>query len=103
MANKIEAYSAAAAGGQTSAVRPANTTAASKASGGDVQRADSVKLTPDAVQLHELEKTIASIPVANHAKVAQVRQAVASGTYKIDPKAVAAKLTRMEWDLARTQ
>lgn len=102
MANKIEAYSAAAASGQASAVRPASNATSGGASSGNVQRVDSVKLTPDAVQLHQLEKSIASIPVTNRERVAQVRQAIAGGTYKIDPKAIASKLLRMEWDLART-
>ena len=101
MTTKIEAYSGAAASGQASAVRPASNAASGSASSGNVQRVDSVKLTPDAVQLHQLEKSIASIPVADRERVAQVRQSIASGSYKIDPKAVAAKLTRMEWDLAR--
>ncbi|TXH05995.1 MAG: flagellar biosynthesis anti-sigma factor FlgM [Nevskiaceae bacterium] len=102
MTTKIDAYSAAAASGQTGAVRPANTAPHGGSSGGSVQRVDSVKLTPDAMQLHDLEKTIASVPVTNRERVAQVRQSIAGGTYKIDPKAVASKLTRMEWDLART-
>lgn len=102
MTTKIDAYSAAAASGQANAVRPANNAAGGGAGSGSVQRVDSVKLTPDAMQLHDLEKSIASIPVTNRERVAQVRQAIANGTYKIDPKAVASKLTRMEWDLART-
>lgn len=103
MANKIDAYSGTAASGQASAVRPVKLAAnGSNANSGNVERVDSVKLTPDAVQLHQLEKSIASNPVANRERVAQVRQALANGTYKIDPKAVASKLARMEWDLART-
>ena len=103
MANKIDAYSATAPSGQANAVRPAQLAAnGSNANSGNVQRVDSVKLTPDAVQLHQLEKSIASIPVTDRERVAQVRQAIAGGTYKIDPKTIASKLARMEWDLART-
>jgi negative regulator of flagellin synthesis FlgM len=102
MATKIEAYSAAAAGSQTSAPRAVSAVgkSGSSAAGNSVQSIDSVQLTPDALQLSQLEKSISSIPVANNQRVAQVRQAVNDGSYKIDPQSVASKLTRMEWDLA---
>jgi len=103
MATKIDAYSAAASSGPASTVRPANVAAngSSSASSPNVQKVDSVKLTPDAVQLQQLEKAVSSIPVTNKDKVAQVRQALADGTYKIDPGAIAGKLARMELDLAK--
>lgn len=104
MATKIEGYTAAAAGGPAGGMRPVETARPGGQGGdsvGSVQRVDSVKLTPDAMQLHQLEKAIASIPVADHERVAKIRQAIQDGSYKIDPKAVASKLARTEWDLAR--
>jgi negative regulator of flagellin synthesis FlgM len=102
MSTKIEGYST---NGNTPVSAPRTADSGNTAPGANsasVQRVDSVKLTPDAMQLHQLEKSIASIPVADLNRVAKVRQAIHSGSYQIDPRKIAAKLTRMEWDLART-
>ena len=103
MTSKIESYVSASADAGRNTVKSVES--ASRSSGdnspvANVARVDSVKLTPDAVQLQHLEASIARIPVADHQRVAKAKQAIANGTYKVDAQKIAAKLTRMEWDLS---
>ncbi|MFA5942015.1 MAG: flagellar biosynthesis anti-sigma factor FlgM [Sinimarinibacterium sp.] len=61
---------------------------------------DSVRLTDDAKLLQQAERAAAEAPDVDERRVAEIKQAVADGTYQVDPKAIAAKLARMEWDLS---
>ena len=102
MTNKIDAYTNAIAAGRTSArpaVAPTQSATSSDVKPQQVAATDKVSLTGDAHQLQQLEKTIAAIPVADHARVSRVKQAIASGTYAVDTRAVASKLARSEWEL----
>ena len=106
MTHKIDAYNnASLATGRTAAkpgVAPAPGTGISSAGkAAEVAPVDKVSLTSDAHQLQQLEKTIAAIPVADHARVSRVKQAIASGGYKVDSQDVAKKLARTEWELRR--
>jgi negative regulator of flagellin synthesis FlgM len=65
--------------------------AASKA-----QTADHVTLTDSARSLQKIEEAVAKAPVVNAEKVAAVKQAISSGTYKIDAGRVAGKLLKYE-------
>jgi negative regulator of flagellin synthesis FlgM len=58
---------------------------------------DTVQLTDDAKSLSTLHKTLDSIPGVNHSRVASIKQAVAEGRYKIDPEAIASRLSHFEW------
>jgi negative regulator of flagellin synthesis FlgM len=60
------------------------------------QTGDHVTLTDSARSLQKLSEAIASAPVVNAAKVASIKQAVNSGTYKIDAGSVADKLLKSE-------
>lgn len=60
------------------------------------QTADHVTLTDSARSLQKIEEAVAKTPVVNAAKVAAVKQAINSGTYKIDPAQVAGKLLKYE-------
>jgi len=60
------------------------------------QRSDHVTLTDSARSLQKIEETIAKAPVVDTAKVAAIKQAVSSGTYKIDTGRVADKLLQFE-------
>lgn len=101
MTPKIGSYVNNAAEGTRANVQPMD---AAKTAVGNAARpaavgTDSASFTNDAVQLSRLESSIAQIPVADHARVAQVRQAIADGTYPVDAQKIAAKMARMEWDL----
>jgi len=64
---------------------------------------DKVSLTGDAVRLQQLDRSAASLgkdPPVDGKRVASLRSAIASGRYKVDAEAVAAKMSRLEGDLA---
>ena len=71
------------------ALEPAGATAAS-------QSADHVTLTDSARSLHKIEEAIARAPAVDTAKVAAIKQAVSSGTYKIDTGRIADKILKFE-------
>lgn len=103
MTHKINTYVSATADSARNNVKSVDPEVRSNGSNTavpSVAKADSVKLTPDAVQLHKLESSIAQIPVADHQRVAKVRQTIEDGTYKVDTQKIANKLARMEWDLS---
>jgi negative regulator of flagellin synthesis FlgM len=60
------------------------------------QTADHVTLTDSARSMQKIEEAVAKTPVVNAAKVAAVKQAINSGTYKIDPAQIAGKLLKYE-------
>ena len=60
---------------------------------------DTVRLTGDAVRLQQLDKGSAKSPEIDTQRIAKARAAIASGSYAIDAQQIAAKLTRMDWDL----
>lgn len=52
----------------------------------------SVTLGSTAAQLSSIEKSMSSAPVVNAAKVAEIRQAISEGRFKVNPEAVAGRL-----------
>jgi negative regulator of flagellin synthesis FlgM len=74
----------------------ANDNGVSKAS-----RPDSVNFTPDALQLHQFEKSVSGLPVANPQRIAAIKASLEDGSYTIDPHAIARRLTSMEQDLSK--
>jgi negative regulator of flagellin synthesis FlgM len=57
---------------------------------------DHVTLTDSARSLQKIEEAVAKTPVVNADKVAAVKQAISSGTYKIDAGRVAGKMLQYE-------
>lgn len=78
--------------------RPAPQPAADKADrpAPQAQSADHVSLTPTAQQLRGLEQQIAEQPVVDTQKVNAVKEALASGSFEIDPTRVAGKMMSLE-------
>jgi len=104
MSNKIDAYQSLA--GRTPVTGRAPVKTAQAAVDGNSNKAvasitatDSVSLTGDAVQLQKFEKTLSASPASNSGKVDQLRQAISKGSYQVDAKAVASKLSRFEFTL----
>ena len=62
--------------------------------------ADSLNLTDQTARLQALEKSISELPVVNTQRVEQVQNALATGTFQIDPARVADKLLSFEAGLA---
>jgi negative regulator of flagellin synthesis FlgM len=58
--------------------------------------ADHVTLTDSARSLQKIEEAVAKTPVVNAGKVAAVKQAISSGTYRVDAGRVADKLLKYE-------
>lgn len=64
------------------------------------QRSDtSVSLGSAATQLHSMESSMANTPVVNAAKVAEIKQAISEGRFRVNPEAVAGRLLDTVRDL----
>jgi negative regulator of flagellin synthesis FlgM len=100
--DKISAYSTAepiapVKGSNSNGVVTGKSQGEASASGASTsQTGDTVTLTSSARSLHKIEAAVAKAPVVNAAKVAQVKQAIHSGTYQIDAGRVADKLLQFE-------
>lgn len=62
-------------------------------------RQDSVSITPQAKQLGELQKKAADGPAVDQKKVDELKKAIASGSYKVDPEKLAASIAGFEFEL----
>jgi negative regulator of flagellin synthesis FlgM len=60
---------------------------------------DSVSITPQAKQLNELQKKAADAPVINQKKIDELKKAISSGDYKVDPEKLAASIANFEFKL----
>ena len=68
---------------------------------GDAQQSqaptnDTVELTSGAKLLERLEKSLASLPDVDSARVAEVKAAIENGEYQIDADAIAEAMIRFE-------
>jgi negative regulator of flagellin synthesis FlgM len=63
---------------------------------GSTPHGDTLTLTDSARSLQKIEEAVAKAPVVDAQKVAAVKQAIGSGTYKIDANRVAGKLLKYE-------
>jgi len=59
----------------------------------------SVSLGSTATQLHSMESGMANTPVIDSAKVAEIRQAIGDGRFKVNPEVVADRLIATVRDL----
>jgi negative regulator of flagellin synthesis FlgM len=60
---------------------------------------DSVSITPQAKQLNELQKKAADSPALNQKKIDELKSAITSGDYKINPEKLAASIANFEFEL----
>lgn len=63
----------------------------------------SVSLGSTASQLHSMENNMANAPVVNAAKVAEIKQAIAEGRFKVNTAVVADRLIATVRDLINNQ
>ena len=61
---------------------------------------DAVDLTDTSTALRRAEKSLASQPVVDSAKVDRLRDAIADGSHEVDPQRIADKLVDMESSLS---
>ncbi len=57
---------------------------------------DTVSLTDTAARMRSLENTVATMPVVDSQRVAEIKQAIVEGTYEINPERIAEKMLDME-------
>jgi negative regulator of flagellin synthesis FlgM len=60
---------------------------------------EGVRITDSARQLAALEQAIRALPDVDDAKIAEIRNAIESGTYEVSPERIADKLLRWEKEL----
>ncbi len=76
--------------------KPAQQSVAQPESTGRSSVADTVSLSENAVQLGKVDNIAISAPVVDTQRVEQVKQAIASGNYEVDPAKIADKLMQFE-------
>jgi len=64
---------------------------------------DTVSLTDTAANLQKISLAINELPVVDSQRVESIRQAIANGTYEIDPQRTAEKMIGFEAALAATR
>jgi len=64
---------------------------------------DRVQLSPLSSQLQAIEISMANSPVVDSARVAQIRQAIAEGRFKVNPEVVADHLIRTARELMQSR
>ena len=98
MANNINV------GNPTGLLGSAQRTASQQAGGADRKssaaaqtgNADRVSVTSEATRLREIEEQLMAVPEVNDSKVAEIRKAIADGTFDFNPERVAEKLMAFE-------
>ena len=81
----------------------ASRTGKSTAGGAGTGGGDRVDLSPMSSQLQAIESSMADTPVVDSARVAEIRQAIAEGRFKINPDAVADSLLQTARELLRAR
>jgi negative regulator of flagellin synthesis FlgM len=64
---------------------------------------ENVKLSPLSSQLQAIESSMADTPVVDSARVAEIRQAIAEGRFKVNPDVVADHLLQTARELLRSR
>ncbi|CCE22680.1 flagellar biosynthesis anti-sigma factor FlgM [Methylotuvimicrobium alcaliphilum] len=57
---------------------------------------DRIEITANSGQIKRALDTAASLPVVDNERVASIKQALAEGTYAIDPERIAQKISQFE-------
>lgn len=88
-------------GGATSSgsARPGKGAASAPSSGGG----DRVQLSALSSQMQSIESSMAGTPVVDSARVAEIRQAIAEGRFKVNPDVVADNLLQTARELLRSR
>ncbi len=85
-------------GGSSRAGKSASSSPSSNGAGGE-----RVELSQRSMQLHAMASGMADTPVVDSARVAEIRQALAEGRFKVNPDLVADKLLQTARELLRVR
>jgi len=72
-----------------------------KASSGQQSQSAGVQLSPLGSQLSNIEASLANVPVVDAARVAEIKQAITDGQFKVNPEVVADRLIDTVKELIR--
>ena len=61
-----------------------------------VEAADSLRLTGEATGLQAIQRELSAAPAVDAARVAQVREALQNGSYRINPEAIADRMIALD-------
>jgi flagellar biosynthesis anti-sigma factor FlgM len=83
---------------RVSAVKPAQSTPDSNSASATTSSAneDTVHLTGDAVQIHQLAASVGKTPAFDAKKVSDIKQQISSGKYVVDSRATAGKMLALD-------
>ena len=95
--NSIKSVGSGTVSGGTT--RPSKGTASAPSSGGG----DRVQLSPLSSQLQAVESSMANTPAVDSARVAEIKQAIAEGRFKVNPDVVADHLLQAARELLRSR
>lgn len=84
---------------QQNKVKQQSTQTASSNTQVKISGQDSVSITPQAKQLNELQKKAGDAPVINQKKIDELKKAISSGDYKVNPEKLAASIANFEFKL----
>ena len=76
-----------------------DTAASAKGEEAPAKTGDTVQLTSNAKLLEQLDKTLASLPAIDSARVAEIKTAIENGDYEIDAQAIADAMIRLDRSL----
>ena len=98
MANNINIGNPAGLPGSTqrTASQQANGADPKSSAAAHTGNADRVSVTSEATRLREIEEQLMAVPEVNDSKVAEIRNAIADGTFDFNPERIAEKLVAFE-------
>lgn len=97
--NRLNSSNAVSGTPRTNATKESGKTDAPVATGALAQTSgtgESVKLSSEAQQLQKITDKLSDLPTVNSARVAELKQAIADGSYTVDSNRVASKLLNFE-------
>ncbi len=83
-------------GNRSESVQPNQTPATGADEPSTAKSGESVQLSREAQQLQSISDKLRDQPIVNNERVAQLKQAIAEGSYQVDSKRVAEKLLNFE-------
>jgi negative regulator of flagellin synthesis FlgM len=84
---------------RSEAVKPAGGQGGQRTEAADKAAGDVVSITQSGLLMSKLEELVQSTPVVDGERVAQLKDAIASGTYEIDDRRLAERLLKFERDV----